>query len=40
MVGIELKDPKDYDGLIERMEKHEIKFQTLTDNPTLFELLV
>ncbi len=40
MVGIELKDPKDYDGLIERMEKHKIQFQTLTDNPTLFELLI
>lgn len=40
LIGIELKDPKDYDGLIKRMEEHEIKFQTLTDNPTLFELLV
>lgn len=40
LIGIELLDPKDYDGLVERMKKHEIKFQTLTDNPTLFELLI
>lgn len=40
MVGIELKDPKDYEGLIARMEKYEIQFQSLTDNPTLFELLI
>ena len=40
IVGIELKNPEDYKGLIERMEAHQIKFQSLTDNPTLFELLV
>ena len=40
IVGIELKHPEDYKGLIERMEAHQIQFQSLTDNPTLFELLV
>jgi len=40
LVGIELKTPDDYQGLIDRMEEHQIQFQTLTDNPTLFELLI
>jgi len=40
LVGIELKDPQDYEALVERMNKYQIKFQSLTDNPTLFELLI
>ena len=40
LVGIELQNRKDYDGLVSRMEKHNIRFQTLTDNQILFELLV
>ena len=40
LVGIEVKQPEDYKGLIERMNAHQINFQSLTDNPTLFELLI
>ena len=40
MVGIELKSRADYPGLIRRMEAQKIKFQTLNNNPMLFELLV
>ncbi len=40
MVGIELKNKSDYPNLIERMEAQSIKFQTLNNNPMLFDLLV
>ncbi|HHH50484.1 MAG TPA: threonine dehydratase, partial [Saprospiraceae bacterium] len=40
LVGIELKSKKDYKGLIERMEKYHINYQTLNDSPMLFDLLV
>jgi threonine dehydratase len=40
VVGIELKDKKDYDSLLHRMEKHGVKYQTLNNNPTLYELLI
>jgi threonine dehydratase len=40
MVGIELKNKADYASLIHRMEAQDIKFQTLNDNPMLFDLLV
>jgi len=40
LVGIELKKREDYTSLIERMNAANIKFQTLNDNPMLFDLLV
>jgi threonine dehydratase len=40
LVGIELKNKADYASLIHRMEAQDIKFQTLNDNPMLFDLLV
>ena len=40
LVGIELKYEKDYDSLIKRMETRNINFQTLNDNPMLFDFLV
>ncbi|MEO1513878.1 MAG: threonine ammonia-lyase [Bacteroidota bacterium] len=40
LVGIELNRKEDYDGLISRMQEHNIDFQTLNDNPMLFDLLV
>lgn len=40
VVGIELKEKSEYEGLINRMIEHNIRFQTLNDNPRLYELLV
>lgn len=40
LVGIELKNVKDYDELIERMKKFNIDFQNLNEDTTLFELLI
>ncbi|MEM9823092.1 MAG: pyridoxal-phosphate dependent enzyme, partial [Bacteroidota bacterium] len=40
LVGIEVKQEKDYLKLIERMKAHRFDFQTLNDNPMLFDLLV
>lgn len=40
IVGIELKEKSEYFGLINRMTEHNIRFQTLNDNPRLYELLV
>ena len=40
VVGIELKDRNSYPALIHRMEKQGINFETLNDNPNLFEILV
>ena len=40
IVGIELKHRDDYKGFIERMEAHQIKYQSLAENPTLFEFLI
>lgn len=40
VVGIELKEKSEYDGLLNRMVDNGIKFQTLNDNPRLYELLV
>lgn len=40
LVGIELKHPEDYQALIRRMKQHGIGYQTLNDNPMLFEMLV
>ena len=40
VVGIELKGKDEYEGLITRMNENGIRFQTLNDNPRLYELLV
>lgn len=40
IVGVELKRRTDYEGLLQRMQTANIKFQTLNDNPMLFDLLV
>ena len=40
VVGIELKGKNEYEGLLNRMIEHGMRFQTLNDNPRLYELLV
>ena len=40
LVGIQVKTPEDYNGLIERMNQFTVNYQTLNDNPMLFDMLV
>ena len=40
IVGIELKDRRDYEPLIKRLSESRFQFQVLNDNPMLFEMLV
>ncbi len=40
LVGLQLKHHTDYEGLVQRMNKHHIDFQTLNDSKMLFDLLV
>ncbi len=40
LVGIQVNKKEDYIGLIERMEKHNINYQTLNDSRMLFDLLI
>ncbi len=40
LVGLELKKKEDYDGLIKRMEKYNIDYQTINDQRMLFNFLV
>ncbi len=40
LVGLELKNKEDYDGLIKRMEKYNIDYQTINDQRMLFNFLV
>jgi threonine dehydratase len=40
LVGIELKNSKDFDCLINRMDTQGINYQHLNNNPMLFEMLV
>ncbi len=40
LVGIELKNRDDYDGLIQRMESAKIDYRALNDDPMLFEMLL
>ncbi|RMG78820.1 MAG: threonine ammonia-lyase [Bacteroidetes bacterium] len=40
IVGIQVQKREDYDGLIERMHRFGIKYQTLNDDPMLFAMLV
>ncbi|MEL6865027.1 MAG: threonine ammonia-lyase [Bacteroidota bacterium] len=40
VVGIELKHRQDYEGLLQRMIQRGINFETLNDNPMLFDMLI
>lgn len=40
LVGIELEDKADYDGLVERMKEYEVNYQLVNDKPMLFNLLI
>jgi len=40
LVGIEINSPEDFDPLLQRMNKQEINYQHLNNNPMLFEMLV
>jgi threonine dehydratase len=40
LIGIELQNPNDFEGLTERMHEHCIDYQYLNDNPNLFEFLI
>lgn len=40
VVGIELKDPKDFEPLVKRMKEQNFYGQYLNDNPDLFQFLV
>lgn len=40
LVGLQVKNKKDYESLIERMELHKINFQHINEQRMLFELLV
>jgi len=40
VVGIELKDPKDFKPLVQRMKEHKFYGQYLNDNPDLFQFLI
>ena len=40
LIGIELKDPKDFDALINRLKESQIDFEHLNKSPLLFDMLV
>ncbi len=40
LIGVELQNPKDFEGLKERMEEQGIVYQYLNDDPILFEFLI
>jgi threonine dehydratase len=40
LVGIQVPEREDYQALIDRMEKHNINYQTLNDSKMLFDLLI
>lgn len=40
VVGIQLRNKDDYEGLIDRMNGNKIQYQVIKDNPMLFELLI
>lgn len=40
VIGIEIRHPEDFEGLLNRMQEQGIKFQYLNDHPTLFEFLI
>jgi threonine dehydratase len=40
LIGIELTDPKDYHGLIGRMEKYGINYTVINEDPDLFQYFI
>ena len=40
LIGIELQSPDDFEGLTERMKRHDIDYEYLNANPNLFEFLI
>lgn len=40
LIGIELKKKEDYEALITRMDKHQVNYQLLNDQPELFGMLI
>lgn len=40
LVGIELKDPADYEPLLNRMSEHNIMYTTINDDPNLFGFIL
>ncbi len=40
LIGIELQNPDDFEGLTARMKQHAIDYEYLNDNPNLFEFLI
>ena len=40
LVGLELKDPADFEGLIQRMKDNNVNYQHINNNPMLFEMFV
>ena len=40
LIGVELQNPDDFEGLTQRMVEHNIDYQYLNANPSLFEFLI
>ena len=40
LVGIEIQQKEDYNGLIDRMNKKGIRYQIIKDNPDVYRLLI
>lgn len=40
LVGVELKNKEDYNGLLERMDKYHVDFTPINENRTLFQFLI
>ena len=40
LIGVELQNPDDFEGLTQRMAEHNIDYQYLNANPSLFEFLI
>ena len=40
LIGVELTDPKDYKGLIHRMEKYGINYTVINEDPDLFQYFI
>ena len=40
VVGLELKNKNDFDGLVQRMKEKDINFEYLNNRPDLFQFLI
>ena len=40
LIGVELTDPKDYEGLIARMEKYGINYTVINEDSDLFQYFI